>query len=396
MNHSDKNVLTEILQSQPERFQHLLDNADYHEIQILYTQINRDETNYPHFTSYSYRTNKEHFFFPASTVKLPVVILALEKINNLNIEGLAKYTPLRIDSAYVNQTEVLHDSTSENNLPTIAHYIKKVFLVSDNDAYNRLYEFLGQKTINESLWAKGFEDVCIVKRLSTFNTPEEDRYTNPLTFYDGDKILYRQPLVYNPEQYPLELQGLQKGRGHYSDGELIEEPLDFTRSNYFSIESQQEILRSLLFPEAVPEKQRFNLSNDDYAFLCKYMSMLPRESDYPNYDSTEYYDSYVKYFMFGNSRDPIPEHIRIFNKVGQAYGYLVDNAYIVDFENEVEFLLTAVIYANANQILNDDTYEYDEISFPFLAQLGRTIYEYELKRERKFAPDLSKFRFDYP
>lgn len=95
--------------------------------------------------------------------------------------------------------------------------------------------------------------------------------------------------------------------------------------------------------------------------------------------------------MFSNSVDSIGRNIRIFNKVGQAYGYLTDNAYIVDFKNGVEFLLSAVIYVNDNQIFNDDKYEYDEIGFPFLANLGKVIYEYELKRNKKFSPDLSKF-----
>ena len=44
---------------------------------------------------------------------------------------------------------------------------------------------------------------------------------------------------------------------------------------------------------------------------------------------------------------------------------------------------------------DDDEYEYDEIGLPFLANLGRVIYDFELKRERAFAPDLSRFDIDY-
>ena len=39
-------------------------------------------------------------------------------------------------------------------------------------------------------------------------------------------------------------------------------------------------------------------------------------------------------------------------------------------------------------------YEYDEVGFPFLAELGRVIYEYELKRQRAHRPDLSKWQLD--
>ena len=34
------------------------------------------------------------------------------------------------------------------------------------------------------------------------------------------------------------------------------------------------------------------------------------------------------------------------------------------------FFLTAVVYTNANGILNDDAYEYDEIAHPFLEALA--------------------------
>ena len=47
---------------------------------------------------------------------------------------------------------------------------------------------------------------------------------------------------------------------------------------------------------------------------------------------------------------------------------------------------------NENQIYNDDVYEYDEIGFPFLADLGRIIYQYEINRKRKNIPDLSRFQ----
>ena len=128
--------------------------------------------------------------------------------------------------------------------------------------------------------------------------------------------------------------------------------------------------------------------------LYRTMSMLPRECEFPQYDSDRYYDSYVKFFIFGDSKEPMPAGVRIFNKVGLAYGYLTDNAYIVDFERGVEFLLTAVVAVNENGIFNDGQYEYDEVGLPFLAEIGRVVYEYEVGRKRIYEPDLSKFAME--
>ena len=156
-----------------------------------------------------------------------------------------------------------------------------------------------------------------------------------------------------------------------------------------------EILQTVIFPEAHFEEERFQLTESDYDFLYQYMSQLPTETTYPDYSSPDYYDSYVKFFMYGDTHDPMPKQMRIFNKVGLAYGYLIDVAYIVDFENQVEFLLSAVIHVNENQIYNDGVYEYDSLGIPFLATLGRKVYEYEKQRPKKYLPDLSKFNLEY-
>ena len=60
--------------------------------------------------------------------------------------------------------------------------------------------------------------------------------------------------------------------------------------------------------------------------------------------------------------------------------HLTDVAYIVDSENSIEFMLAATIHVNANGIFNDGIYEYDELGFPFMAELGKQVYKYELSK----------------
>ena len=295
-----------------------------HEVQILYTQIDRDADNRPHFTRHEYRVNPEDYFYPASAIKLAGALLALEKLNQLGIAGVDRHTPVRIDSAYSGQTAVREDSTAPDGLPTITHYIRKLFAVSDNDAYNRLYEFVGQQRMNEGLWEKGYRDVRLTHRLAIVRSPEENRHTNPLTFYRGDLILYRQPMLVNPHTYRAPAPIL-KGNGQVRNREFTPEPRDFAGSNYMSVEVLQDLLMAVFFPEELPAEQRFDLRPDDYRFLYRAMSMLPRECPHPQYDLEQYYDSYVKFFLFGDNKAPMPDSVRIFNKVGLAYGYVTDN-----------------------------------------------------------------------
>ena len=368
----------------------VLADAERHELQILYTQIDRGAGNRPRFTRHRYRVDPGAYFYPASAIKLAGALLALEKLSRL---GLSRDEAVRIDSAYSRQTSVRQDSTAPGGRPTIAHYIRKLFAVSDNDAYNRLYEFLGQQRMNEGLWEKGYDDTRLTHRLAVARSAAENRRTNPFTFYRGDQVLHRQPMLVNPHTWRSPAPVL-KGKGYIRGGELVEAPKDFAGSNYMSVEVLQELLVAALFPDTLPAHRRFDLKADDYAFLHRCMSMLPRECPHPRYDPEVYYDSYVKFFLFGDSKAPMPANVRIFNKVGLAYGYLVDNAYVADLEENVEFLLTAVLLVNDNGIFNDGEYEYDEVGFPFLAELGRVIYEYEVQRERANPPDLGRWRLD--
>ena len=167
--------------------------------------------------------------------------------------------------------------------------------------------------------------------------------------------------------------------------------MDFTTHNNAPLEDLQQLLQSVLFPASVPAHQRFDLTENDYRFLYEYMCKLPTESDYPKYDTTEYFDSYTKFFMFKSGKTPIPAYIKVFNKTGWSYGFLTDIAYIVDFKNKVEFMLSGTIYVNRDGILNDDKYEYEELGYPFFKEAGNIIYQHELKRKRKFVPDLENF-----
>ena len=73
-------------------------------------------------------------------------------------------------------------------------------------------------------------------------------------------------------------------------------------------------------------------------------------------------------------------HFDIHSKVGQAYGFLLGNAYIVDKDSGKAFFLTAVVYANPNEIMNDDVYAYDTIAFPALADVAEAACRHAFGR----------------
>lgn len=393
---TDTTFLKKLMESRPELFSSVLNHPDKNQLQILYTQITRDAKNRPGFKSYSFNLDPQRYFYPASTVKLAAVIFALEKVNRLKSTGLTVNNKMITDSAFRGQTKVTKDTTSKNGYPTIEHYIKKILLTSDNDAFNRLFEFVGRAEINEKLKKYGFNDSRILNRLAIGDAGETSKHTNPIKFYHGDQLVYDQKAQFDPKEYKLDLTNLTMGKGYLDSADrLVNKPFSLANKNAFAINDQHHLMQKLMFPEAFPAKERFNLTSADYQLIYTFMSKYPTESDYPKYDANEFWPTYAKMLYYGREKNIVPEpNIRIFNKYGDSYGYIIDNAYFVDFKTGVEFLLTAVIHSNEDGIFNDNQYEYETVCFPFMKNLGRTIYEFEKNRKKPKA-DLSKFKLDY-
>jgi hypothetical protein len=308
-----------------------------------------------------------------------------------NEYGVNIHSPLEIDSISKEQTPVKGDQTSVDGNASIAHYIKKIFTVSDNDAYNRLYEFCGQERLNKLLRSKGGEHTVLRHRLSAAGFDVmSNQLTNPFKIIGSKKTYFQEAVKSNAKQIP-KLNNTIKGKGYQKNGILISEPFDFSEKNYISLSDNTAYLQRILFPNSFSQEDQFRIDEEGLNYLYKCMSIFPRESNFPKYNEVDYEDSYVKFFLFGDSKKRIPSHIRIFNKVGYAYGYLTDIAYIVDFKNKVEFMLSATIHVNENQIYNDNVYEYNSIGIPFLAELGRQLYQHELIRKRSNIPNLEKF-----
>jgi hypothetical protein len=365
----------------------VLASPNTYRLQLVYTQIDRDQNGIPRFTNHILYADPENYFNPASMVKMPLAFLAMEKLYELNQPGVNKYTTMQFDSNYQRQVAMYADSSAQNKKPSIAHFVKRAFLISENDPYNRLYQFVGQGPTNQKLLAKGYSSAKITRQFMGY-TEDQNRHTNGIRFMDekGVPILKLAP-QYNKDSFQFGAPILI-GDAHWnSKDEVVNAPFDFTRHNNISLVDMQKMLQAVLFPASVPKQNRFNMTDADRLFLLQYLSQYPSETDYPKYDSAHFYDSYVKFF-FQDSTHTMPKHIRVFNKVGWAYGFLTDVSYVLDTKNNIDYMLSATIYVNSDGVVNDSKYDEATVGFPFLNQIGKAFYQYELERPRKFKPVL--------
>ena len=386
---SDTRLLEKLMQQKPEQFGKILANPKDYRLQILYTQIDRDKNNVPHFKEFTYNLNPKEYFYPASTVKMPLAFLALEKINNLKVKGLSKSTQMVYDSVSDRQEQIYNNPYSINGVQNIEQAVKEIFLVSDNNAANRLFEFVTPHTVHEQLAAKGYKDVYIRNRIELGRTSKENRSTQAIDFFNEQgKIIYHQPAAFNKDSLPNYNAFIGNAYLNNQDS-LIKGPLNFSDKNRIYLSDLTHILKSVLFFEHTPPSQRFNLTTEDRKFLLHYMHTLPTESQYPTYDTANYWPNYCKFLYTGSEKGPFPSNLKIFNKVGDAYGFLLDIAYVMDPEKKLEFMLSAVIYCNSDGILNDSKYDYDSVGYPFYKNLGQLIYNYELQRKKAFLPNFA-------
>lgn len=392
-------LLEKVLRKYPEYFEEILKHPDRYRVQIIFTQINRDKRNRAYVKHHTFNLDTTLFFYPASMVKLPVAALALEKVNELQKVGYSidEYTPMKTIPVQSCEKARFLDPSSPTGYAHIAHYIKKIFLVSDNEAYDRLFEFVTPCEINRKLHQKGYKSVAIVNRYYQKCGVKGDRITPIIQFVRDGEVIYEQASTFCDTPFVHHAREAIVGKAHRnSQGRIVPGGFNFTYANFISLADLHKILMALMIPSLVPDSQRFHLYPWQYRMLHKFMSMYPFESRYPNYQDR--HPSLVKYLLYGGSGNTsryVDTTIRIFNKVGMSFGFLTDCAYIIDFKYNVEFFLSATIFVDRGGVLNDGMYDYYSEGFPFFRNLGQVLLELERHRRKPRKPDFTFYKHHY-
>ena len=370
--YAQENPLNEVMALDLPKIKAVRENLEEHQVQLLLIKI-EEKNQLRTFKSYSFQQEDSTYFYPASTVKLPIAILALQKIKDLQARGIpiTRDTPFHVIDPKTGEYVQKTDSTQSQNQLTIAHLIKKIFLVSDNDAYNYLFDFLGKKDINQEIKQRKIKHTAIRHKF-LFGADNDNSWE--YVFFDNLDTIYHQKSQYSPPLPAFRLKNQFKGKAYLSYGQKVETPMDFSQKNWMALSAQLELLKRIIFPEEFTAEEQFDLNQDDLDFLRFWMSSSTLESEITAYTSPEYYDSYGKFFLYGDTKGAMNNQLRIYNKVGYAYGTLTDIAYIEDKAKKTAFFLAGTILVNENEIFNDNTYEFEEKGIPFLAEVGRQLY----------------------
>ena len=360
---STTNPIELIIKKREPQLKPIYKNKENHNLQILYTKVVRDSLGMPSFIQYDYKVDSDQYFYPASTMKLPIVALTLQKINELRNTGI---------NITVESKILLLSADQITTETTFKDLISKVFLVSDNSASNILINFLGYNYFNQQMREKGLNTIVLNHKFNPDPYVKTD-----WKIYTLDRDLISKDEVQEVIEHNS-LDNLRQGKSQILNGEEVATPFNFKTKNRASLRDLDGVMKRIIYPDLFQEQDRINLSDQDYNFLRYWMSRFTFEDIGIEYQKdSQYFDSYNKFFIYGDSTNTIDRKIRIYNKVGVAYGALTDISYIRDYQKNIEFFLSATIYVNQNQIVNDNIYEYDDVGIPFLAELARQVYKLE-------------------
>ena len=363
----NSNPIELVLKSDPYLKEIIKDKEDY-EIQVMLTKVNHDNTKID-FQNYQYQHDEDQYFYPASTIKLPIVVLTLKKINELRSKG----SDITLKSKIIlNNVDNYSNFKLQDSITSFQNLIADIFLVSDNSASNILIDFIGYNYFNDEMQNAGFDRTYLNHK---FNP---DPYVNSkwqISDLDNNiisSINDNQKIIKADDK----INGLDKGERRYFNGEILDESLNFSEKNRFSITDMHNLIKYIFYPEIFDKANTFNLNVEDYDFIRYWMSRFTYEDIGEKFIGDEkFFETYNKFFIHGDEQSVSNEQIRVYNKIGQAYGTSIDNGLIKNYQNNVEFILTSTIYTNKNKVINDNLYEYDDIAEPFLAKLSRAIYK---------------------
>lgn len=355
------------------------------EVQLALTRIDREADGAARFATATFGVQRQRWFPAASVVKLPIALLLAEVLEAANL-GFNARTVLSSAPRSGNW-----DATEPLAEP-IWQSLWRLLVVSENVPFNRFYDVLGPDRMHARLAELGFDDVRLISRLGSPDArlnrqTVASRIEAPEVGADGEMAWVsrwasdarRAQARRFPLGTALKVADWQDDRGRIEPG-----PRDFSTANFLPLEDAHAMLLRLAFPEATRRSHRWALSATTRLSLLRITGLFPRESPLlatGTHAPAAFGDGFAKFFVVGD-RDAAPQGFRSFGKTGEAFGHQGETALLTDSEGQCEVLLSANVYANADGVLNDDRYEYDAVSRPFLAALGRAALAVERERPR--------------
>ncbi len=329
--------------------------------QMVYTPIIEGEFG----ETYSFQT--ENYYYPASLVKIPTALVALEKMERLGIT---------LDDILVLDTSETCGSVkfvelSRSKKITFRQMFTELLVVSDNHFYNALYHFVTPEELNKRLKELGHDGTHIyraftgcdkIQQLHTF--PYEVRTQKGGLRYEAKDVWMDSSELNNAYTYT---ENRWFGSHHENaEGDIVQGPYDMNFMPELPLLELQKMMQALILPNAVEEHLRWSISEEHRTFIMELMQKVPSEIRSCHRDLSKWENNTYKYAVPSIDGE---RSSRTYSKLGLSYGFASETVYVKSPNGKGDFLLSYSVYVNENDTVNDGKYEYEEVARPFAEKL---------------------------
>jgi hypothetical protein len=342
---------------------------DTYRFQVLYSIVKDGK-----LERHGWRADAE-YFFPASSMKIPITVAAYERMNAARKAGKSAFTKDATLKIYPSK------GNGEPYSTTLARETWRALIVSDNFSANRLLAITGHREIHETCFGLGLTSTRVRTGFATGEEIDPAEVSPRIQIVDAQGTVTELAARKSTLTLPVnDAKSMDLGTAYINDsGGRVNTPMPFKDKNAMKLQHLQDAMIHIMRPDLLPAPPKGSIfaasdtPGEDIAYLREALGTLPSESGLAGYDRNTLADYPLSPFLRGIERVRPRGQFQIFQKVGQAYGFVIHNAYIVDKATNKSFFLTAAIYGNQDGVMNDDKYDYDTIAFPALADVGEAF-----------------------
>ncbi len=372
-------ILQNVLDSLENKYPKVIESPEKYRFKIVFTEIKRANGKVT-LETVGFRMNEKEYLYPASIVKLPTILIGMEEYNKIHklrprvtYETLLKFNkekgcmPTAFSVKIGNKLEYY----------TLDLFTKQMLAVSDNDAYNRMFDFVGQQQLNRRLKEMNYQNTKIIRKFVLNCSLDQNRISDSYVFLGRrNEWLYNRRGITN-EDTILTDSTYKIGKAYEGlDKKIVPRPFDFSRQNNMELVDLHKTLNGVIFPKS-EFAHTFDITEEQRKYVIQNLGKYPSEFGL-DYNPKEFPATYKKYLFFGKDTNTTYmndslSRFRSFNMVGLSFGCAIDAAYIVDLDSGKEFVLTVGIYANEDEVINDAKYDYESLAYPLMKDIGRLI-----------------------
>jgi hypothetical protein len=357
--------LEEVLRSDPD-LAAFLDDAPRRRLQVLVAIPTETPEGKPVLRRLGFRADAE-YFYPASSVKLCAAVAALDKLEDLRADGrrqLGLDTRVRFTEGEGTRRKVVET--------TIRAELEKALILSDNDAHNRLFDFVGREELAERMSRLGLRSVRLVHPIGAPSTRQGPPVIELLP--SGWPIVVAQRVGFELPPPPAG-DTVLVGSAHVDEnGKLVQRPMDFSSRNSVTLRDLQDLLVSVVRPDAFDgPPPRISQDREDLLTILGRLPTDLKQVREATKGQGQVVDDMFKPLHGAIVRTLPGDRIRVLGKGGRAYGFAVENVYALDETTGRSFFAAATIHANDDDVMNDDKYDYDNVATPFILKLGAVL-----------------------